>query len=352
MPETPDLFTERPNPTAQPMSDPLHGILRTMRIESAMYARLEAAAPWGVRICHAHPARFGAVAKGSCWIKVRDAEPQIALTAGDCFVLPGGGVFELRDRPDRPALTCREIIGDRIGETIIVDGGGERCIVVIGTLAFNETASRPLLDVLPGFMHVPSGTPGNEALRTTLALLAAETAEPRVGSALVAERLGEVLFVQAIRAFVESQASEKAGWLGALSDRRLGTALRAMHDDLAKAWTVEELAARAGMSRSAFALRFKDMVGEAPLAHLTRWRAYKATCYLRNSTLPIAEIAERTGYDSDGAFSRAFRRLIGVPPGEYRRSAPAISPAPPRGVPLDTAATPTAVPAAVAEPGE
>lgn len=304
------------------MSDPLNGILRSMRIESAVYVRLEASAPWGVRICHAHPARFGVVTEGACWIKVRDREPQIALSAGDCFVLPSGGVFELRDAPERPALTCKEIIGDRIGDTIVLDGGGARCTVVIGTLAFNEPASRPLLDVLPGFLHIPAGSAGNEALRTTLALLAAETAGARVGSGLVAERLGEILFVQAVRVFVEGETAQKVGWLGALSDARLGAALRAMHGDLGRTWTVEALAAEAGMSRSAFAQHFKDRVGESPLVHLARWRAYRATCYLRNSSLPIAEIAERLGYDSDGAFNRAFRRLIGVPPGAYRRTAP------------------------------
>jgi AraC-like DNA-binding protein len=300
--------------------DPLPSILRTMRIESAVYARLEAASPWGVRICHAHPARFGVIVEGAPWLRVCDRDPQIRLSTGDCFVLPRGGVFELRDVPERPAMACQEVIGDRIGETIRVEGSGAETVVVIGSLAFDETASRPLLDILPDVLHVPADAPGNSALRAALTLLALETANARIGADLVAGRLGEILFIQAVRAFAESEAGRKVGWLGALGDRRLGAALRALHADVGRAWTVEELAGVAGMSRSSFALRFKEAVGEAPLEHLARWRVYRATCYLRNTALSLGEIAGLTGYDSDGAFSRAFKRRMGIAPGEYRRA--------------------------------
>jgi transcriptional regulator GlxA family with amidase domain len=159
------------------------------------------------------------------------------------------------------------------------------------------------------------------ALGATLNLLAIETAAGRaIGSPIVTSRLAEILFVQTIRGHYAAGGAQGLGWLAALGNAQLGVALRAMHQSPAQPWSVESLAAVAGMSRSAFALRFKAQVGETPLEYLTRWRMYRAGCLLREGELGIAEIAALVGYESTGAFNRAFQRVYVQTPGEFRRS--------------------------------
>jgi AraC-like DNA-binding protein len=137
----------------------------------------------------------------------------------------------------------------------------------------------------------------------------------------VVSRLADIVFVQAIRAHIAAAGPEEAGWLAALSDPRIGPALRAIHADAARPWTVEALAAIAGQSRSGFALRFRQRVGEAPLAYLTRWRMFRAGCLLRQGDQSLGQIADLVGYDSEPAFAKAFKRETGLAPGAYRRLA-------------------------------
>ena len=149
-----------------------------------------------------------------------------------------------------------------------------------------------------------------------------ETAQRRLGSGLIVSRLADIIFVQAVRAHIDAlDPDADTGWLAALADRRIGAALGMLHKDVASNWTVEALAAAAGMSRSAFALRFKDKVGQSPLEYLTRWRMFRAGQLLRNTDKALVEIASSVGYDSEAAFNKAFKRTTGSAPGAYRRSA-------------------------------
>jgi transcriptional regulator GlxA family with amidase domain len=161
------------------------------------------------------------------------------------------------------------------------------------------------------------------ALRATLDLLAAETNAPSLGSPIVVSRLADILFVQTIRAHQARGSADAAGWLSASRDPQIGAALRAMHHDVARGWSVEALAELAGMSRSVFALRFKQLVGASPLEYLTRWRMYKVGCALRTGSASLAEIAGSVGYESVGALNRAFRRAHGTTPAAFRKAAAA-----------------------------
>jgi AraC-like DNA-binding protein len=299
--------------------DPLQQILRAMRLECTVTARLEAAAPWGVRFCNTYP-RFGFVVRGACWIEI-DGVPEVqALSAGDGFVLTRGRAFVLRDAPRSRVVRCEDLVRGREGETIAVGGDGARTAVVSGTLGFDPAASRPLLEVLPELLHLRADEDEGGILRTTLELLSAETAGDRLGRVQVCARLGEILFIQAVRRFAAGRGQAQGiCWLSALADPQIGAALRAMHADLARPWTVEALARAAGASRSGFALRFHALVGETPLAHLTRWRMHSASCHLRTGTLGLGEIAAQVGYESEAAFSRAFKRIVGRAPGSLRR---------------------------------
>ena len=160
------------------------------------------------------------------------------------------------------------------------------------------------------------------ALHTNINMLASEMAEPAPGSELVVNRLADVLFIQCIRAHIASRTEAcKSSWLRAIFDQQIGMALKSMHDKVADHWTVASLAAASGLSRSAFALRFKELVGETPLEYLTTWRMHKATALLQKGDKKLFEVAKSVGYDSDAAFSKAFKRIVGVAPREYRRSA-------------------------------
>jgi transcriptional regulator GlxA family with amidase domain len=158
-----------------------------------------------------------------------------------------------------------------------------------------------------------------QLLESSLQLLQMETAAPGLGSNLVISRLADIVFVQAIRAHAAEGEAQDSGWLSAVTEKKIGAALRAMHKEPARAWTVEALAAIATLSRSAFAARFKERVGESPLAYLTRWRMFRAACLLRQSDKPQAEIAGVVGYETEAAFSKAFKRATGIAPGAYRR---------------------------------
>jgi AraC-like DNA-binding protein len=294
-----------------------------MRLECTVTARLEAAAPWGVRFCNTVP-RFGFVVRGACGIEIDGVRGAQALSAGDGFILTRGRAFVLRDAPGSKVLRCEDLVRGREGETIAVGGAGARTAVVSGTLGFDPVASAPLLEVLPELLHLRADEDEGGLLRATLELLSVETAGDRLGRAQVCARLGEILFVQAVRRFAARRAEgagpgQGACWLSALADPHVGAALRAMHADLARPWTVEELARAAGTSRSSFAARFHALVGETPLAHLCRWRMHQASQHLRAGERGLGEIAADVGYESEAAFSRAFKRIVGRAPGAVRR---------------------------------
>jgi len=301
------------------LMDPIEDVFSAMRIESAFYAKLEAKAPWGISFSNGPHIRFGLVVSGNCWLTADGLEQPLALTESDCFIVRSDVRFVLRDDLQSQVIACTEIFGEGSGDTVAFGGHGIQTDIVTGRFAFDATGGEPLISVLPPVVHVSMDGTRAHLLHATLQLIKMEAAEQGMGARLVVNRLADVLFVQAVRAHLGSCLKGMTGWLAALSDRRLGAAIRAMHGNLDRTWTVESLAAAAGMSRSAFAQHFRKIVGIPPLDHLTNWRMYRARCLLDNSNLPLAKIAERIGYETDGAFNRAFKRVVGVTPGDYRR---------------------------------
>ena len=205
-------------------------------------------------------------------------------------------------------------------------GGGTATTILGGKFTFDQTNSKPLMDLLPPFIHVQNERVQTLPLQQSLQLFAAEAAQSCLGSYLVLKRLADILLLQLIREYVSSSTCRETGWLRALSDPRIGGVLRSMHENIQQPWTVGELASVAGMSRSAFALRFKEVVGETPLDYLTRWRVYRAAVLLREGDRKLTEIANAVGYDSDGSFNKTFKRIVGVTPGEYRRAGDRLTP--------------------------
>jgi transcriptional regulator GlxA family with amidase domain len=199
-------------------------------------------------------------------------------------------------------------------------GGGAPTTIVSGWFRFGRMSVKPLRRLLPELILIKADQAQSLALHATLQLLAAEMGEPAPGTEVMVNRLADILLIQCVRAHIASGSENcKSGWLRAIFDPRIGAALKAMHERVEDSWTVETLAAAAGMSRSAFAFRFKELLGETPLEYLTNWRIYKATGLLQEDNKKLFEVARSVGYESDSAFSKAFKRVLGVAPREYRR---------------------------------
>jgi AraC-like DNA-binding protein len=262
------------------------------------------------------------VSRGNCWLSVKGIPDPIPLTGGDCFLLAPASTYALRDNPRTRARSFCEAAPKNHSNVIHYGGGGVPTTVISGWFSFSQMSVKRLKRLLPELILVKADQAQTLALHATLQLLASEMAEPAPGSEVMVNRLADILFIQCVRAHIASSSETcKSGWLRAIFDSRIGAALKAMHERVENPWTVETLAAAAGMSRSAFALRFKQLLGETPLEYLTDWRMYKATGLLQEDDRKLFEVAKSVGYDSDAAFSKAFKRVLGMAPKEYRRSA-------------------------------
>ena len=314
--------------------DPITDIFRTMHIRAVVHARLETTAPWGLvhlpaeakenakhlPISPAELAFFGMIARGNCWLNVEGIPDPIPLTGGDCFLLSPENTYALRDNPRTPAKSFCELGPSADKKVIHYGSGGTPTTIISGWLYFEKPTLKPIAQLLPKLILIKAEQARNLALHTTLQLLASEMADQAPGSEVVANRLAEILFIQTIRAHIASGADcHDPGWLRSIFDPQIGAALRSIHEKVDHPWTVELLAEAAGMSRSAFAAHFKDLLGQAPLEYVTEWRMQKAVRLLQQPDKKLFEIAKSIGYESDAAFSKAFKRVLGVTPGEHRR---------------------------------
>jgi AraC-like DNA-binding protein len=319
--------------------DPITDLFHTMHVASVVHARLEATAPWGLMrgaedaneaVAHSSALRnlpsqfahFGMVSRGNCWLSVKGIPDPIPLTGGDCFLLAPASTYTLRDNPRTRARSFCAAAPKNRSNVIHYGGGGVPTTVISGWFSFGQMSVKRLRRLLPELILVKADQAQTLALHETLQLLASEMAEPAPGSEVMVNRLADILFIQCVRAQIASSSETcKSGWLRAIFDSRIGAALKAMHERVENPWTVETLAAAAGMSRSAFALRFKQLLGETPLEYLTDWRMHKAIGLMEENNRKLFEVAKSVGYDSDAAFSKAFKRVLGMAPKEYRRSA-------------------------------
>jgi AraC-like DNA-binding protein len=313
--------------------DPITDIFRTMHVTAFGQHRLEATAPWGLiqekqteeKVTPADRKRsptdlahFAMVARGNCWLSVEGIPDPIPLTGGDCFLLARDTSIVMRDSPrTRPKSTFREIVDNAKSNIVHYGDGGAPTTIVCGAFSFDRASLKPITQLLPSFILIKADQARTLALHNTMQALASEMAEQAPGSGVVATRLAEVLFIQVLRAHIASGPERNKGWLRAVFDPQLGTALSAVHDRVNTPWTVESLAEAAGMSRSAFAARFKELLGQTPLEYVTGWRMQKAMQLLEQRDKKLIEVARAVGYESDAAFSKAFKRVVGANPGEY-----------------------------------
>jgi AraC family transcriptional regulator, alkane utilization regulator len=302
--------------------DVLTDVLHTLRLNSSVYCRSEMSSPWSLRFEPIKIAAFHVIERGSCWLKLDEHAKPIPLTGGDVLVLPQGTGHNISDEADNPPFVSIWLDQETATESrnLYYGGEGRSTVLLCGTFEFEPNAAQPLLDLLPPGIHI-KGEDGKvgENLEATLRAMAKEADVKRPGSQILLRRLADILFVQVVRIWLEDEKSQKQGWLGALRDQQIGKALGLMHSQPANDWTVEDLAMAVAMSRSGFAARFRDLVGEPPLQYLTHRRMVIAADLLSRSRLEMPLIAEKTGYKSEEAFSKAFKRFFKVAPGAYRR---------------------------------
>ncbi|MFB9906960.1 AraC family transcriptional regulator [Allokutzneria oryzae] len=299
--------------------DPLAEALHFLRMTGTFYCRSELSAPWGMTLpAMADCLWFHVVTAGRCVLEVDGAEPR-TLLPGDLALVPHGEGHSLRDAPDAPVPAIEELPHDYVSDRYAVlrhGGGGAETTLVCGAVRFDHPTARYLVDLLPKIIHVePAGSPQAEWTQSTLRLIAAEAGALRPGGEAVITRLSDILVIQGIRSWLEHDPSARTGWLGALRDKQIGRALTLVHRHPEREWTVASLAAELAMSRSAFAARFTELVGEPAMQYVTRWRMLVALDVLRTEGASVAELAGRLGYQSEAAFSRAFKRVVGVSPG-------------------------------------
>jgi AraC-like DNA-binding protein len=316
----PKNMTDRP--VFDRRMDPLSEVFGSMRIQDAIYTRLEATAPWGFH----YPGdtvpriRFGLMVRGAALLKFKNQLQAISLSAGDVFIfiLSDEG-FTMVDHPRSPVADYRELRKLEVDCVIHYGGGGAPTTLVSGSFRMSAFEAPLISTILPRYLHLRLEQNRSHAFQSVLDLLAAETAQPGIASSRLISCLYESLFVFAVRAYTSSSAAPPKGWLAAMSDKHLSKAIQAMHSSLDRSWSVASLAREARMSRSAFALKFRTVLGQTPLEYLTRWRMYKAGAMIRSNNKSFAEVASAIGYGSESSFSRVFRREMGEAPREYRR---------------------------------
>lgn len=300
----------------------LDDLLRGVRLRSSVLFRLEFGAPWGISIPDRGTA-FYVLARGCCWLHVKaDAKP-VRLSAGDFVVVTRGDAHILRDRPETAVVDFFELVKRHAqGTDRIVRAGGEGRVTrfVCGVMQFENGDTNPLVVILPRLLHVKATEQDARPwLGLTVKHVLAELDSGDIGMAEVVTRLVDILFIQAVRSYFEENAdTAEFGWLAAIRDQRIGPALALLHGQLDKPWTIASLARQVAMSRSAFANAFTKLVGEPPIRYLTRIRIHAAATRMRSSDDGLKAVAAATGYESVAAFTRAFRRQMGITPGEYR----------------------------------
>ncbi len=333
----------------------LSDVLRTVRLTGALFFLVDASAPWTIALPDGralapavlpraqHVISYHVVTGGSCWGTVRGGAAA-RLESGDVLVFPRGDAYAMSIAPDAgggPAAAdvlefMREMAAGRLPFTVREGGGGpDRLRLVCGFLGCDLRPFNPLLAALPPMLHLrrDARRPA-DPLGQLIDFAVAESRERRPGGECVRLRLSELMFVEVVRRYLAARPAEDAGWLTGLRDPLVGRALAHLHARPGHPWTIEDLAREVGSSRSVLADRFAHFAGHPPMQYLTRWRMQVAARLLTEGAPKVAAVAREVGYDSEAAFSRAFKKVAGAAPGDWRRRHaphPAASSEPRRG---------------------
>ena len=305
--------------------DPLSDVLSLLKPRSYNSGGFDAGGEWSIEYPQHDGIKCFAVVSGECWLSVEGVPNPVRVKEGDCFLLPSGRPFRAASDLALTPLDVSTIYSTKRAGGIVSWNGGGDFFLVGGHFDLTRNQAGILLGVLPPIVHLRKES-DKAALRWSLERMSQELRDPQPGGFLVAQHLAHMMLVQALRLYLAEGLSGGVGWLFALADKQMSAAIHCMHDDPAHSWTIQKLAERAGMSRSAFALKFRETVGASPIEYLTRWRMLLAGDKLVNSSDPISVISLSLGYESEAAFSTAFKRLMGCSPRQYSRGRALASP--------------------------
>lgn len=304
--------------------DALSDVLSMLRVSSILTSRFEGRGAWSFRFPSYQHIKFGGMLEGRSFLWIEGSAESVVLERGDFYMLTDGQPFYSASDPNRPALDGPAAFQPIRSSNGVVrfqgEGDNESVSLASGRFTFENDVSDLLLRHLPPLIHLRASDVGTHALSRVLDLLNWETDDLHVGADVARSGLAALVLVHVLRAYLAS-ARQPEGWLGALADPKIGGALSMMHAQPGERWTVESLASAVGMSRTAFAQRFRRQVGSAPVEYLAQWRMTIARSALKHSDESLTGIASRIGYQSDTAFSIAFKRYTGVSPGRFRVNA-------------------------------
>lgn len=303
--------------------DALTDILNTLKLKSSLYFRTELTAPWGVAVpAHGRVARFHIVIRGQCWLHIDGQAAPIQMANGDLVIIPHGAGHTITDHADSEIKPLADVL-DEVSYTgsgpLVYGGGGAGCCLVCGEFAFDEVNSHPLLDNLPARLFIKGDQSYNTKwLDSAIGFIAHEAASSKAGANAIIDRLSEIILIQVIRATL-AQAQEQIPFLSAFHDEKINRVLSHIHNEPAADWNVERLGQLVNMSRTAFSNRFAHLTNMTPLQYVIFVRLQKASQLLCHSQQSLFNIADSVGYQSEAAFSLAFKRQFGIRPGEYRK---------------------------------
>ncbi|TPL04372.1 MULTISPECIES: AraC family transcriptional regulator [unclassified Mesorhizobium] len=305
--------------------DPLTDILRGLRLDGVEYGRCEMKEPWGIQFPAQPGARFHFIGRKGCWLKQPSGE-WVQLNAGDAVLLPRGEAHVLASEPGAQTWPIHGYELEEVCKDVYCTSNAEMCdkncqpgtLLFCASMYFNLDGLHPLLGMMPDVMRTHELEAYEPGIPHLLESMAREVTMERVGSGGILARLADVLAATVIRSWVERGCGDSSGWIAAVRDRDIGRVLAAIHLEPDHDWTVEALARMMGASRSGFAERFATIVGETPAKYVTQVRMHQARQWLVRDRMKISVVAARLGYESDAAFSRAFKRVIGSAPSHFR----------------------------------
>ncbi|MGB0942645.1 MAG: AraC family transcriptional regulator [Marinomonas sp.] len=312
------------NPAYPLANDPLGEVLHQLRLDGSLYCRSHLAGDWSLAM-PVLPGKmmFHIINKGNCWLSVKDEAP-IALQQGALVLIPHGLGHTLSSNPNLEATPFFDSGVKRVSEryeTLDILGNGEKTELTCGVLSFDQMTGMQLVESLPKMILLQELEEGKaDWIKSSLHLISHEARHLKPGGETIITHLADILVIQLIRHWLEESPEANQGWLGAIKDKHLGLALRAIHHEPEKNWTVDSLARECGMSRSGFSAHFTSLVGNTVKNYLTQWRMKLAYQRLMKKSEPMINLAEELGYSSEAAFSRAFKREMGFPPSKLSKN--------------------------------
>ena len=299
--------------------DPLSEVLSLLKPQSYMSGGIDAAGDWSFQFEQYDCARCFALVSGHCWLSTDGVADAVHLEAGDCIVLPHGQAFRLASDLTLTPVPIKSVLSAPPNGQIHSWTGGGACLGLSAYFTFAGDHASILLGLLPPIVHIRSDS-DRAAMRWYLERMMKILRDPQPGGFLLGQYLAHMMLVEALRLYMAEKVKGGVGWFSALADKQMNAAITAMHEDPGYRWSLQKLAERAGMSRSVFALRFKEKIGTSAMVYLTRWRMLRAADQLAHSSDSVLAIAQSFGYESESAFGLAFKKVMGCSPRRYCRS--------------------------------